>query len=1386
MYRRRKKISLFVVLTMLFSYILPVYAANDWQQQVLADYLKVGYTDVYIDNKPSVPNSILNIQFSGDNIIGKEYETVLLDVNDNEIDSARKSGIIDSNPITIDLEIPGTLQAGKYTVKTTIDNISNESEIVLLNNINLDSRISTNVTNYSGNLWDLTDGIQWAMYTPIANKPTHENPAIFTFDYENNLYDIYSLDLFSTYGNNQGTKTAEILYWDIKTQEWKNILNNGNKEFEFKWEKNIECEPIRINFDQVYTTNKIMLKTIDSYTSWENTNDIVEVQVWGNKSKALPSVEMDSFQGVFGVENIVLLTIKNNDVTSDMKLELVDYTSRESLDEPIVYDTKIENGELKYNFVIPNSVAIGSYSIHVICDGLDIYTEEYRIQLNQDINMQNCSKYFKVSSLDNEKEIGVLTDGDLTSTWKSNDDASLLFEVKPENNKFANIVLKKLKVYGQKDSIENITLKSVAGTNYYRNINVDENGMVNNLVEKVTPEWKNDENGDYFEIDPNFLSLGNIFVLELSGSKQMIIDEINIDGLYLKDNILSEAKIYHNNELIDSHDMTDNNVASYYKTVNSEAEEYIIDFSPRTITTNELIYTAHFPNSQGVKDLSLEIFENNEWKSVEQFAFNHKTDNQIRESQQLIFEQFTTSKIKLIVNQANTVWDNSYLFTDLNAIGKINENAQYIADNLDTNIVINQGMTKFPLPLLDGKYVESYSVSINSSSREDIIDLTGNINADKRDVNVEISLKVSDRSGQDIGITNLFEVTVPHQIKSGDMLISTTIDHETIYNNPSMGWVQYYEFQNTNVDEYWQKMDELYAQGLKTNILYIRNPWSWYEPSEGNYAWLDENSDLSKLVRGARERGIQLAFRVMVDSTDVFQQATPEYVFDAGATYYKTDRTDSTAPDINAKDPYINDPIFLEKLDKFIAAFAKEFNDDLDIAYIDGMGFGNWGEVHHVKYNTRWDSNISDAIEKVVKIYNKHFPDVLLGAQEGQPENYGTQESDELINNNTPYTGAFEKEYDFVVRRDTFGWMTDAIRNQILEWFNKGIPVFAENCYHSFKLREYWYNNAGYPTLDGILRQVVDDALTCRANTLDARVVMDCQSWLENDQKNGSGLLNKFAINGGYRLAPTTFEVPEVFETGKDINISHAWQNYGLGILPNKNKHWDNKYHVAFALLDCETNEVVFQYNETTDKVNPGDWLKENGSNRYDTTIKLPDTIKSGEYKLATAIVNDKNNNLPEINLALKDNEKTDSGWYVLDNIMVENENIDEKVYKIIIDDTENGTIQADKLNVKEGEDIILTFKPDEGYCLSSVVINNQLVKITNNQYVIKNISSDQHIQASFKLKETELSNKNDSSDHESKKISPKTGDILDIVQYIYVTLIAFVILLLIKRKKVV
>ena len=112
-----------------------------------------------------------------------------------------------------------------------------------------------------------------------------------------------------------------------------------------------------------------MLKTLDSYTSWENTNDIVEVQVWGYKSGELPSIQISSSQGNYGVKNIVPMVIKNKNKSTTINLELVDFKSHQSLARPVKYQVEMKNGKLNYEFVIPKTVPVGTYSIHVTCEG---------------------------------------------------------------------------------------------------------------------------------------------------------------------------------------------------------------------------------------------------------------------------------------------------------------------------------------------------------------------------------------------------------------------------------------------------------------------------------------------------------------------------------------------------------------------------------------------------------------------------------------------------------------------------------------------------------------------------------------------------------------------------------------------------------------------------------------------------------------------------------------------------------------------------------------------------------------------------------------------------------------------------------------------------------
>ena len=89
------------------------------------------------------------------------------------------------------------------------------------------------------------------------------------------------------------------------------------------------------------------------------------------------------------------------------------------------------------------------------------------------------------------------------------------------------------------------------------------------------------------------------------------------------------------------------------------------------------------------------------------------------------------------------------------------------------------------------------------------------------------------------------------------------------------------------------------------------------------------------------------------------------------------------------------------------------------------------------------DDNVYDAVEKVIKYMINISRMFYWELKKDNQKIMGLKKMMRSLILTNLYTGAFDKEYDFVVRRDTFGWMTDAIRNQTLEWFNQGIPVFC-------------------------------------------------------------------------------------------------------------------------------------------------------------------------------------------------------------------------------------------------------------------------------------------------------------------------------------------------------
>ena len=215
-------------------------------------------------------------------------------------------------------------------------------------------------------------------------------------------------------------------------------------------------------------------------------------------------------------------------------------------------------------------------------------------------------------------------------------------------------------------------------------------------------------------------------------------------------------------------------------------------------------------------------------------------------------------------------------------------------------------------------------------------------------------------------------------------------DTTRVLDNPLNGWVMYLgrDWDRSQTENFWEEYgyDRMPADSGKITVrvsdyaktAYLRTGWASMEPEEGKYFWKDPDSRLSRLLESVMERGMKVAFRIVVDGRDQCAN-TPEFVFDAGAKYYLQNEK---RPD--QKTPFPQDPVFRKYYEKFVEAFAEEFNDSDKTAFIDGYGLGKWGEGHNVAYepgNVVSDSTAyykENTMEWITGLYSRTFTEVPL------------------------------------------------------------------------------------------------------------------------------------------------------------------------------------------------------------------------------------------------------------------------------------------------------------------------------------------------------------------------------------------------------------------------
>ena len=159
--------------------------------------------------------------------------------------------------------------------------------------------------------------------------------------------------------------------------------------------------------------------------------------------------------------------------------------------------------------------------------------------------------------------------------------------------------------------------------------------------------------------------------------------------------------------------------------------------------------------------------------------------------------------------------------------------------------------------------------------------------------------------------------------------------------NPGMGWTMH--FYSNIPKNYGSKLapsdtlDDF--PGLST--VYLRIPWAYLEPEEGKFNWALLDTPAQRWI----SKGKRIALRITT-SENWMSFPTPEWVKEAGAkgTYYEYQK--GRVEKSPNWDPFFDDPIYLEKLNTFLAALAARYDGNPNVEFVDVGTYGMWGEGH--------------------------------------------------------------------------------------------------------------------------------------------------------------------------------------------------------------------------------------------------------------------------------------------------------------------------------------------------------------------------------------------------------------------------------------------------------
>jgi hypothetical protein len=338
--------------------------------------------------------------------------------------------------------------------------------------------------------------------------------------------------------------------------------------------------------------------------------------------------------------------------------------------------------------------------------------------------------------------------------------------------------------------------------------------------------------------------------------------------------------------------------------------------------------------------------------------------------------------------------------------------------------------------------------------------------------------------------------------------------------NPGMGWTLHF----------YSNIIKNYGSGLEPSdtlddwpglsAIYLRVPWSFLEPVEGGFNWPLFDTPAQRWIA----KGKKIAIRVSC-SESWMRYATPKWVQEAGAKGIDFEFGKGPRPGGPLWDPDYLDPVFLAKLDRFLAALAARYDGNPNVAFIDVGSFGMWGEGH-TGFSSRLDEAQTLAVVKRhIDMHLRHFKHTQLCI------------SDDVAGPTKPgrhfpamdYAkahGVSMRDDSILVQPPPQSWY----HAEMAEEFWPTLPVILEHeHYGGSKQRGAWSG-------DLLLKSVEDYHAS----------YMSIHWWPREELSENRQAVERINMRLGYRFQLRQAAWPAVVPLGQPFRVESLWANAGV------------------------------------------------------------------------------------------------------------------------------------------------------------------------------------------------------------------------------------------------